>query len=440
MLSQSALRSPEQQAERAANEHYAELQSEVIGEVRHKLSARKMWLDQSDLEEAYCQAWQGVCVTIGRGTVVSNLTGLLIEIAWRRAVDLYREMHVGQQVDFELAEQGVCVDLDEQLDDRIKLKRFIARARGRLNPRECEAVSLCYIHGYTRPEAAELLGLKGSQMQRLMDRATKKIGGIVGSIEARGCGGEEWAALMKSYALGTIAEEHRDHLRAAAHVGECDACRRYVNALRGLTAILPPVLPFGPAGAAGHGAGSILAQLERLFGNGHGGVEALRTAGAGAGATGGATGSGLLSSLGAGTVAKGVAVIAAGAIAVGVAAHRSRAPHRVVTRGAPAVQAQSYPPAGASVLGSAAPARSFGPAKSHPRRAHQGRHTLARPRTRVVSATRGTHTSSQTQPAYSTEFGFEGTGARTPETPSAHPASGERSESAPTSTEFGFER
>ena len=56
-----------------------------------------------------------------------------------------------------------------------KLKRFIARVRGRLNPRECEAVSLCVIHGYTRPEAAKLLGLERSQMEKLMDGATKKI-------------------------------------------------------------------------------------------------------------------------------------------------------------------------------------------------------------------------------------------------------------------------
>jgi DNA-directed RNA polymerase specialized sigma24 family protein len=153
------VQSPEQRAERAANENYDELQAEVIGTVRGKLASRKMLLDESDLEEAYCQAWHGVCETIKRGTTVSNLTGLLVEITWRRAVDIYRELRPGQRVDVG-DEHSVDLDVDGQLDDQIKLRRFISRVRGRLNPRECEAVSLCVIHGYPRPEAAKLLGVK----------------------------------------------------------------------------------------------------------------------------------------------------------------------------------------------------------------------------------------------------------------------------------------
>jgi DNA-directed RNA polymerase specialized sigma24 family protein len=253
--------SHEQQAERTVNEHYDALQAEVTGAVRHKLSVRKMRLDESDLEEAYCQAWHGVCETIKRGTEVSNLTGLLIEVTWRRAVDIYRELRPSQRrVELDAEEPTLDLDLDTQLDDRIKLKRFIAQLRGRLNPRECEAVSLCVIHGYPRAEAAELMGLKRRQMEKLMDGANAKIGGIIASIAARGCGGDEWARLMRSYALGLIAEDDRDYPRAAEHVAQCASCSRYVNGLRGLAAILPPVLPFGPLADAGHGAG-ILACL-----------------------------------------------------------------------------------------------------------------------------------------------------------------------------------
>src|ERR1022692_4362289 len=348
------VQSPEQQAEKAATENYRKLQAEVIGTVRHRLSSRKMLLDESDLEEAYCQAWHGVCETIKRGTPVSNLTGMLIEITWRRAVDLYRELRPSQRVDLQVEEPIVDLDVDAQLDDQIKLKRFIAQVRGRLNPRECEAVSLCVIHGYPRPEAAKLMGLQRRQMEKLMDGATQKIGGVVASISTRGCGGDEWTRLMRSYALGLIAEDDRDYPRAAEHVSQCAACRRYVNGLRGLAAILPPVLPFGPVADAGHGAG-ILAHLERLFRNGHSGGmagagSALRTTGAGA--AGSAGGGSLVSSLSTGTIAKGVAVLAAGAAALAFAAHGGKAHHTVARRAAPS-QAQTQISASASA--SAAP-------------------------------------------------------------------------------------
>jgi DNA-directed RNA polymerase specialized sigma24 family protein len=427
------VRSPEQQAERVANEHYRELQAEVIATVSSKLSARKMSLDEPDLEEAYCQAWHGVCETIKRGTRVSNLTGMLVEITWRRSVDIYRALHPGQRADVELDGRSVDLDVDEQLDDQIKLKRFIARVRGRLNPRECEAVSLCVIHGYPRPEAAKLLGLERSQMEKLMDGATKKIGGIVASISARGCGGDEWARLMKSYALGLVAEDDRDYPRAAAHVAGCEACARYVNGLRGLAAILPPVaLPLGPV-ATGHGA-SILAHLEHLFrnGSGAGGVEALRTAGSGA--AGGAGGGALASSLGAGTVAKGVAVLAAGAAAAVLATHGGKA-HHVVTRRIPAAQAQSGTPPGAPSASATVAGRSSGSgaAVHHVARAHRRRHSTARQR--AARAVRKTQQGSSTS---ATEFGIENARYSSPSS-STSSAPRESTGSSGVSHEFGFE-
>jgi hypothetical protein len=140
-----------QQAEWIADEHYRSLEREVVAVVSRKLSARNMRLDQSDVEEAYCQAWHGVCEQITGGVEIASLTGMLVEITWRRAVDSYREMRTGQYADVEIDACGVELDLDEQLDDRAKLKRLIGRLKGRLNQQECQAVSLCLIHGYTRP-------------------------------------------------------------------------------------------------------------------------------------------------------------------------------------------------------------------------------------------------------------------------------------------------
>lgn len=335
--------SPEQQAEKTVNERYHELQAEVTATVRHRLLSRKMRLDDSDLEEAYCQAWHGVCETIKRGKQISNLTGMLVEITWRRAVDTYRELRPGLQAELDLEEPAIDLDLDAQLDDRIKFRRFIAQVRSRLNQRECEAVSLCVIHGYPRAEAAKLMGLQRRQIEKLMDSSTKKIGGIITGITARGCGSEEWARLMRSYALGLITEDNRDYTRAAEHVAQCAACNRYVNGLRGLAAILPPVLPIGPLAATGHST-SILAYLERLFRASH--TAGGRMTGEGA-LRNGATASGesvrgLAGSLGTATIAKGVAVVVAGAAALTLATRDHKA-HTHARQPAPATT-QTLPP------------------------------------------------------------------------------------------------
>jgi DNA-directed RNA polymerase specialized sigma24 family protein len=321
--------SPEQQAERTANANYHELQAEVIGTVRGKLRSRNMSLDDSDLEEAYCQAWHAVCQTIRHGTIVSNLTGMLVEITWRRAVDTYRELRPSQRADVEIDTKASDLDIDQQIDDEAKLKHFFVRVRTRLNARECEAVSLCLIHGYQRPEAAELMGLERPQMEKLMDGATRKIGVIVASMNARGCGEEEWTRLMQDYALGLLADDSRDYPRATAHVHECEACRRYVHGLRGLAAILPPpIVLLGPAAAAGHGL-NVLAHLKGIFahikdflGQGHGAV------GAGtAGAAGSASAGGLAGSINTSTIVKGVAVVIAGVAAIGLSTHHAAKPH-----------------------------------------------------------------------------------------------------------------
>ncbi|MGA2163143.1 MAG: sigma-70 family RNA polymerase sigma factor [Solirubrobacteraceae bacterium] len=444
------VQSPEQQAERAANKHYRALQGEVLGVVRYRLAARKMHLDESDLEEAYCQAWHGVCETIKQGEPVSNLTGLLIEISWRRTVDLYRELRPGQRVDLKVDEHLVGLDVDAQLDDRIKFKRFVALVRGRLSPRECEAVSLCVIHGYSRPEAAKLLGLTRRQMEKLMDGATKKIGGIVASISTRGCGGDEWSRLIRSYALGLIAEDDRDYPRAVAHIAECEACQRYVDGLRGLAAFLPPIVPFGPFADAGHGA-SLLEHLARLLRAGHGRIagpgSALRTAGAGAGtgASAGAAGStgggSLLSTLGTGTITKGVIVVA-GATALVLATHNDS--HHVATHRAPPAQART--PLPVSVSASVIP-RALPPIgrPSDATTSNIRPHHLVASRKLVAEKPAVAQRSKPPTPDQAqSEFGIENQRSAsptpTPAPAAPRPAPKENASSASVNREFGFER
>jgi DNA-directed RNA polymerase specialized sigma24 family protein len=422
-----------EQAERTATEHYGSLEAEVVAVVRRRLLSRNMRLDHSDLEEAYCQAWHGVCEQIKAGTKIANLTGMLVEITWRRAVDTYRQPHPGQHADVDIDAHGVEVDLDQQLDDQEKLQRFIKRLKGRLSQQECQAVGLCLIHGYTRPEARKLLGIKDeARMQKLMDGATKKIGAIVASINARGCGDDEWARLLRAYALGLLAEGDHDYRRASEHIEDCTACHRYVMGLRGLAAIVPPVgLPFMPVG--GHEAG-ILAHLEHLF-NGHGSASATAssalqsTATAGsAGAAGG--GAGVIGSLGG---AKGLAVVLAAAAAAGAAAihgsgghHRGPARHASVSR---AVPATTYVPA-PSVNFPASPLTQGNLAREH-ERGRQSQHAKAR---------RGRGTSARHTTPADTQFGFQGQQTRTtsPPEPGNAPQPAANAETA--ETEFGFER
>lgn len=440
--------SPEQQAENTVNAHYRELEAEVTGAVRHRLAYRKMLVDDSDLEAAYCQAWYGVCETIKRGTQVSNLTGLLIEITWCRTVDIYRALRPSQRIELDDLEQpSLDLDLDAQLDDQIKLKRFIAHVRDRLNPRECEAVSLCVIRGYPRAEAAKLMGLRRRQMEKLMDSATKKIGGVVATVATRGCGDDEWARLMRDYALGLIAEDDRDYPRAAEHIVQCAVCRRYVNGLRGLAAIIPPVLPLGPVANAGHSAG-VLAYLERLFWTGHGGGrisgagDALKSA-AGAGAAGGGGAGSLAGSLGAGTIAKGLVVVAVGATALALATQDHK-PHRTRThRPAPTTtQAQIPPSAVASATPPAAPRHSAAtPVRHDTDHTHAHRPLLAR-RTYVLTANKHAAQSPQSgssEPAQAIpNAGGENTSSGP--APSTPPPAEESPSAAAVNKEFGWER
>jgi predicted DNA-binding protein (UPF0251 family) len=319
------------------------------------------------------------------------------------------------------------------LDDRIKLKRFIAQVRGRLSPRECEAVSLCVIQGYPRAEAAELMGLKRRQMEKLMDSATKKVGGIVASIAARGCGGDEWARLMQSYALGLIAEDDRDYPRAAEHVAQCASCSRYVNGLRGLAAIFPPVLPFGPLADAGHGAG-ILAFLKHLFRGGHSGGRM-----AGAGAAGGGGGGSLAGSLGTGTITKGVAVVAAGAAALALAAHDHKAHHSRAPQSVSATTPTQIPP---SAVASATPPalRSSAATPIGADTTHRHNHHPSRTRrTYVLSADRHAAHGSQSGPSEPEETPKVG-GENSSSVPSAPPPAKESASVAAVKKEFGWER
>jgi hypothetical protein len=171
--------------------------------------------------------------------------------------------------------------------------------RCRLTEREREAVSLCYLQGLSRRQAAARMGLSEARMRKLMDGASPRRPGVAGKLGAlvadvrdgRWCA--EQASMMRALAFGVLDPAGERYRVALVHRRECPACRAYVASLRGLSAALPPVLaPLRMAPwAVSHAAGSAAAAGGPI-GGGHAsgsaaGAGATAAPGIGAGAAGG---------------------------------------------------------------------------------------------------------------------------------------------------------
>jgi len=240
---------PDEQAEQLANKHYEALKERTLDSAATRLRSEGiLTMNRADLEDAYQQGWQGVCQHVRAGKPVSSLAGLLFVAVHRRAVDIYRQKHERRRVDFGLDEQVVEVDLAEELDDQIRLEHLMHRLRERLNENERRAIALCLLHGYKRAEAADLLGVDRIVFERIMDGATKKLGGIVTSLQARGCGGDEWSRALHAFARGDLPEDGHDYWRVRHHLerDKCEACSRYVRGLQRTPDVASTIAPPKP--------------------------------------------------------------------------------------------------------------------------------------------------------------------------------------------------
>jgi hypothetical protein len=405
------------------------------------LRASGLSLDTAELEGCYAAAWQGLYGVTLEGRQIENPLGWLTLVTYRRAIE---ELRAPRRRDAELgAATGVEADLAAALDDRDRLHQLIEGMRGRLDAREREAAALCYLHGYTREQAARQMGISATRMRKLMDGrggaqkgVAAKVGELVETIEA-GAFCQQQASLMRALAYGVLDPRGERYGLAVAHRRRCPACRRYVASLRGLAATLPPVLLrdvlhaaklAGLAGAghhlvAAHGAGTA-----GQAGNGHahsagaGGAAAPAAPLAGGSAlgvstlgSGGAVGGGwLLGSGGLGAKLAATCLLALGVGAGCVAlrdATRGRSPSRTQhsrARAAPlsattsaGAAAASSPRAGAGARSAAAAragasvasgsqqaAREFGP-EQPASAAAPGAQTAQRPSARAASASGG---------------------------------------------------
>ncbi len=307
--------SPAAYADQLAKEKLRELEPEVIATVEGKLFNTNIQLDAVDIEGAYNHAWHGVVQMIASGEPVNNLPGLLVHITYKRAVDAFRQRqpdHLDRYVD-DLSGESDTVDLLDVVHAKVKMSGLLERVQKRLNPSEQTIIALCVIHGYSGPQAAEIMGIPYKTFKRTFDDATKRINGIVAGMVSRGCGDEEWSRALRAYAHGVMDQTSPDYQRITDHLQTCAACKRYVNGLQGLAALLPaplglPLAPISHPTLLTHlvHAASHATRLVRTPFASTTGVQAP------ASATGGLTGT-----LGTGTLIKAAAIIAATA-AVGV--------------------------------------------------------------------------------------------------------------------------
>jgi DNA-directed RNA polymerase specialized sigma24 family protein len=299
-------------AERLLRREFDALRWRVINAADRRLRVAGMELDRCDLESCYAAAWQGLYMTTLEGAEIANPAGWLVLATFRRAVD-ERRARARAHCDVPRAplgdgdgtshrgggaSRGVCCtvgsarerDLAAELDDRDRLRQVFEGLRARLSAREREAAVLCYLQGLTRSEAAARMGVSETRMRKLMEGrgpgspgVAGKVGVLVASIrDGDWC--EQQGSLMRALAFGVLEPQGERHRLALAHTLACPGCRAYVASLRGLAAVLPPVL--GPLGLAA--GGGIAGGWGGRLG---GAVSTSGAAGAGAGA-GGAAGGG----------------------------------------------------------------------------------------------------------------------------------------------------
>lgn len=366
-------------AERLLREEFEGLRERVLASVRGRLGGSAANLDRGDLEACYAQAWQGLYAAVLDGQEIANPTGWLVLVTFRRAIEELRargRVHGGAtSPESDGARRGGVKpnidgtgaferDLAAELDDRMRLRQLFEGLRGRLDAREREAATLCYLQGLSRSEAAERMGISEARMCKLMEGRGSGRPGVAGKVGALvqairdGDWCEEQGSLMRALAFGLLDPQGERHRLALMHHGQCPACRAYVVSLRGLAAALPPVfLPWGlgaaalarageaahvggAAGTAGAGAGNSTAGGVASNGAPGGAASAGLQAGrgvasaasaSGAAGVGGAAGGGWL--IGAGPFGAKLAVgcllalgVGAGCVALGTGG-RAHAPH-----------------------------------------------------------------------------------------------------------------
>ena len=272
-------------AERLLRQEFELQRARVLANVRARLRAASIRLDEGDLDACYAQAWHGLYAALLEGEDVANPTAWLTLVTYRRAIDEHRAcgranalrkgaarhpapelMHAAPARTEPFAGGPGDCDFAADMDDRAQIRHLFEGLRARLASRELQAAELCYLHGLTRSDAARVMGVSDRGMRKLMEGRGKGRPGAAGKVSALvqsirdGAWCDEQASLMRGFAYGMLDHSGERYRLARDHLGSCPACRAYVASLRGLAVLLPPpLLPLlRLAGGSSAGAGPLL--------------------------------------------------------------------------------------------------------------------------------------------------------------------------------------
>lgn len=227
-------RSAQQRAERALSEGYESMKGEVLRVVGARLRRSGLHFDELDLGAFYNAAWATLCERLSNGASIEQPGGYLVEVAYRRGIDEARQTRPGKRAVPDVIEQiGVDTDLPATLDDEAWIRSFQEAIDEVLSDRERGLIALCLFDGFTRPQAAELLGESHKRVERIMDGAWVKLRPLLRLIE-----NDEWCARysprLPAVALRILDEQGERYRATHAHLARCTACRAELRRLQGV--------------------------------------------------------------------------------------------------------------------------------------------------------------------------------------------------------------
>jgi RNA polymerase sigma factor (sigma-70 family) len=328
--------------------------------VRQMLSSHSRQDAEDVLQDVFVRAF-GALRSDSRAV---NVRAWLYRVAHNRCIDHLRRPHPPAAEIFEVSRKPLLDPVDEA-QRREDLRRLVGDV-GRLPEQQRSALLMREIDGLSYTDLAGALDVTVPAVKSLLVRARV---GLVEAQESRDADCAEIRRdLMASYDRGVKASG-----RARRHIRECDGCREYRHALRGMRRSFAALTPVGAGPAA------LLAKLIGL--GGASGGAAAASGGGGAVVAGGAATA---------TACKVAAVVCATAITAGGAVEvrklandpapkrersastaRTTAPERPKAQPAPIVAPpQALPVHAAAAPAAAAPAAA--PARERTRPASDG--------------------------------------------------------------------
>jgi DNA-directed RNA polymerase specialized sigma24 family protein len=262
--------------------NYEAWKRNLLKAARRQLAQSNIRLDDIDLEAAYNAAWHALYRKLSDGVAINNPEGFLTQAIKFRALDDFRMRHPDRFAD-DVDVDVMCRpdEIADRLDDKAQIRHLLEGIGDRLDTREQTAANLCYVHGFSRAEAAHLMGIEERRFQKIMDGdnpkpgVAKKIAGLIGDIQdGQWC--DKRVSLMKAYAFDILDRDGPRYQMARDHLAECPACRLLVRRLRGLAGVLPPVAM--PIGAFPNDVATTVGHLHDILGSSVGVLDQARDA------------------------------------------------------------------------------------------------------------------------------------------------------------------